>query len=399
MTTLPPSDPVGLARQQILAQPVPWDELRDRRVLGRIEARLDAVAEGTAAPTMPMPAQRRRGRVIAIAAAGLAVAAAVLLAVFAVPWSSQTAEDPSAMSLASADDVGVRPEAEPSIPLEAPAEMALADGSVAQLLVAAKVDVLVQEDDRVLLDQREGSVRYEVARNPGRRFVVEAAGVEVRVIGTIFTVTIADDAHVEVSVERGLVEVVAGDRVAELGKGDSLRVPAQTDDSMEDVLIVDDDEPLVGDTDDAGQVAVATQLRARTPRRPTSSGADAPSIESLLGQADAARATGDLGRAASALGTLVKAHPRDPRAYSAWFQLGKVQRNRGKHAAAARAFESCWKRSPRGALAEDARAEAAASWQDSGRPERAAKAAQGYLERYPSGTHAARMAKIASSAG
>ena len=192
-----------------------------------------------------------------------------------------------------------------------------------------------------------------------------ATGIEVRVVGTIFTVTVDEEAsRVGVQVERGLVEVDNGARVAELGPGDSLGL------DIEDELVLVDPDPLP----------------SRPAARPT-----APSIETLLADADAARARGDLSRAASALGELVRRHPKDPRAYSAHFQLGKVERARGRHAAAAAAFVRCWKHSPRGALAEDARAESAVSWKAAGRADRARTAAEEYLRHHPSGTHRARM--------
>jgi TolA-binding protein len=90
----------------------------------------------------------------------------------------------------------------------------------------------------------------------------------------------------------------------------------------------------------------------------------------------------------------VSRYPRDPRAYSASFQLGKVQRGRGLHAAAAQAFASCVRRAPKGALAEDARAEAAASFSAAGQDDKARKAAEAYLAQYPAGTHAERMRQL-----
>jgi hypothetical protein len=61
---------------------------------------------------------------------------------------------------------------------------------------------------RVLLDQ--GRIECDVTSRKGRpAFVVEAGGVEVRVVGTHFVVNRADDA-VTVSVQRGQVEVNSG---------------------------------------------------------------------------------------------------------------------------------------------------------------------------------------------
>lgn len=329
--------------------PVPWDDVRHQRVLGRIETAL------------PQRAQARRRRRIVAATGTLAAVAAAVTLLLVRPGTGP--EQPLAMPPTSADAVAVAPM--PSIPFATWPELRLPDDSMAQLRHGARVDVEVQRDELVRLSQHGGEVRYEVTPDRSRDFVVDAAGIEVRVVGTIFTVSIDDEvSRVAVEVERGLVEVDNGERVAELGPGDALSL------DIEDEVVLVDPEPR--------------------PDRP-SARTSVPSIETLLADADAARARGDLPRAASALGELVRRYPRDPRAYSAYFQLGKVERARGRHAAAASAFVKCWKRSPKGALAEDARAEAAMSWTAAGRHDRARTAAEGYLGRYPGGTHRARM--------
>ncbi len=340
---------------KVLAErPVPWDDARERRVLGRIEHALEQRG--------PQRTRDTKRWVIASATAGvLAVAAAVLLLLW--PTTPELLELPAA---GGGDRVAVAPL--PSIPYATWPQLRLPDDSKAELRHGARVDVDVQRDELVRLHQHSGEVRYEVTPDRSRSFVVDAAGVEVRVVGTIFTVTLADDlTQVEVEVERGLVEVDDGTRVAELGPGDALRLEV----AAEDEVVLLDPDPATS--------------------RPRTAG---PSIETLLADADAARARGDLPRAAAALGELVRRHSRDPRAYSAMFQLGKVERARGRDAAAAAAFSKCWKRSPRGALAEDARAEAAVSWKAAGRRDKARTSAEGYLGKYPGGTHATRMRRL-----
>jgi len=350
-----------LARR-LAEQPVPWDDARQQRVLERVERALEH------------PEARERGRGPwgwPLAAGGLLAAAAMVVLWVLWPRAPLPVELPGE---AAADRVAVAPL--PSIPYATWPQLRLPDHSRAELRYGARVDVDVQRDDLVRLRQHSGEVRYEVAPDRARAFVVDAAGVEVRVVGTIFTVTLADDAQrVEVEVERGLVEVDDGTRVAELGPGDALRLEVGSDDD-EVVLIEPEPEP-----EPAGR-----------PRAPATS--PGPSVDALLADADAARARGDLPRAAAALGELVRRYPRDPRAYGATFQLGKVERARGRHAAAAAAFSKCWKRSPRGALAEDARAEAAVAWEAAGRSDRARATAEGYLGKYPEGAHAPRMRRL-----
>lgn len=365
-----PTDPkLAEAIRSAAGQDVPWDDLRQQRVLARIEAQRAAPAPSG----FGSGSGSRWTRVAAIAAA-----AAVLLTVTGLVWSlvaRPPAEVPSELVARALDTNDTSaPAAVPlaSIPFEASPQLRLPDQSVAQLRNGAQVDVDSHDATVVHLSQHRGEVRYVVTPDRTRDFIVDAGGVQVRVVGTIFTVTIADDdARVTVAVERGLVEVDTGERVTELGPGDALSVdPAEFDDEV----IAIEAEP-----------AEAPQPREARP---------APSIESLLQAADRARATGDLARAAAALRQLVSHHRHDPRAYSALFQLGKVERARGRHAAAARAFGQCHKRSPRGPLAEDARAEAALAWHAAGRADKARTAAEHYLDRYPKGTHRTRLVPL-----
>lgn len=351
--------------------PVPWDDVRQQRVLSRIEAA--RAAKGSVGTS--------KRWIAAAVSGGLVAAAAVLLFVLG---PLRVAEEPAAIGSVGAElgETLVIPSIR-SIPFAAPSQLRLPDNSVAQLRHGAQVDVEIQSPTEVRLQQHSGEVRYEVAPDRNRSFVVDAAGVEVRVVGTIFTVTLASTtsadediadrgpSRVTVMVERGLVEVDNGSRVAELGPGDSLSVEA---------------------TPSAGTIATATAPAHATTPSPTT--APRPTIDALLRDADEARGRGDLRRAAHALRELVRRHPHDPRAYSALFQLGKVERARGHHGAAANAFAKCWKRSPQGPLAEDARAEAAVSFDAAGRRDQARAAAEQYLARYPRGTHRARLSQL-----
>ncbi|MCX4243405.1 tetratricopeptide repeat protein [Paraliomyxa miuraensis] len=352
------------AARRAAQAPVPWDDLRQRRVLDRVQASVAARAE-----------VRRRRRLGSVLAGVSAAAAAVLLS---IAWPSDPVEEPIAVASSAAPDaVSVVPL--PSIPYATWPQLRLPDDSVAELRFDARVDVDVQRDDLVRLLQHRGEVRYEVAPDRSRSFVVDAAGVEVRVVGTVFTVTLDESLdgrpqRVEIAVERGLVEVDSGARVAELGPGDHLSVDVNEHVAARALA---DDEP-------------ERPSRAARPSVSTS-GSTGPSVDALLSKADAARASGDLPAAAAALSELVRRYSSDPRAYSAYFQLGKVERARGRHAAAAAAFDKCWKRAPQGPLAEDASAEAAVSWKAAGRADRARAAAEAYLARHRAGTHQDRM--------
>lgn len=357
---------IDRAIDEIRRAEVPFDDLRQRRVLAAIEARR-------------AQAPRREGiRASRRLLVGLAIGAAAASLALALGLQTLGTSAPAAIELPIAiaeTTLASGPTA--TIPHLDPPRLTLLDGSVAQLSDSARVEVAVQSEDLVRVSQHSGRVRYEVAPDPARSFVVDAIGVEVRVIGTVFSVEVAGE-HVEVQVERGQVEVVSGERVARLGASEQLRVEAL------DPEIVIEPEPM-------GEEPAGRPSPAAAAPRPA---APARSIEELLAQADAARAVGDAARAAASLSELVSRYPKDPRAYSASFQLGKVQRSRGRHAAAAAAFAACVRRSPQGALAEDARAEAAVAWEQAARHDKALEAAEAYLRQYPAGTHAERMRQL-----
>lgn len=57
------------------------------------------------------------------------------------------------------------------------------------------------------IDLLRGEALFDVAKDPARPFVVFARGVQVRAVGTSFTVRIYDDGRVDVAVREGVVEV------------------------------------------------------------------------------------------------------------------------------------------------------------------------------------------------
>lgn len=360
--------------------PPGWNDLREQRLLAKIEHR---IAAGGAQVSAPAEFEERMPSSRLWLAVG--VLAAVLVAAITIAFAAGQGDGDDSVAELQSPPAAVKTSG-PQIPDATLPVLALADGSMARMHSGAQVDVDVQTDDLVRVVQSSGLVRYEVTPNPARRFVVDAAGVEVRVIGTVFTVSIEAE-HVEVAVVRGRVAVESAERVAELGAGDQLRVERQDGDEI--VMVLDDPEP------ESSAVPDSTATKSRPATKPARSVSKSrASAEQLLARADEARGAGRLADAAAALSELVRRHPRDPRAYASYFALGKVERSRGHHAAAASAFSACFKRAPSGALSEDARAEAAASWGAAGQRVRAGKAASGYLDLFPEGAHAARMRRI-----
>lgn len=89
--------------------------------------------------------------------------------------------------------------------VSAPVQQRLADGSVVWLRPGAEITVEFTPSLR-RVELKKGEALFEVAKNVARPFVVGAAGIDVRAVGTAFTVTVKP-AAVEVLVTHGEVAV------------------------------------------------------------------------------------------------------------------------------------------------------------------------------------------------
>ena len=353
-------------REDMLARSAAWDDLRERRVLSRIEAELDARGGRRSRSARPF--------VLALSATMTLAAALVAFWIVRAPSAREVAPSFAALELPTRALAGT---------------LALPDGSVAMLHDGALVDMRIATATEIRLEQSGGRVHYDVVPGLARAFTVVAGDVEVHVVGTAFWVD-HDGTHVGVTVDHGRVRVArtSGSLVAELGAGEEVRVETgalaralPADDAVELVPPADADEPR--------------RPRVRKPAKATEE--VAPAIESaalLQARADDARRRGDGAAAADALRALIDHHPKDVRVYTALFTLAKVERGRGRHAAAAALFASVVARDPNGALAEDARAEAASSWSSAGRHDDAREAANDYLAKHPAGAHVGRMQRL-----
>jgi transmembrane sensor len=96
-------------------------------------------------------------------------------------------------------------------------QIALKDGSVVNLNVSSEVSVrLTANERRVTL--ASGQAHFAVAHDTARPFIVTAAGVSVRAVGTAFSVRVGE-AGVEVLVTEGKVEVTRDATTAPAGVG------------------------------------------------------------------------------------------------------------------------------------------------------------------------------------
>jgi transmembrane sensor len=147
----------------------------------------------------PAKSRRRRARVVWFWSGALTAAAAGLAVVLAL-WQSPRAVE------------GLAP-VPAKIAAQSYERRVLEDGSVIELNRGALVAVdYTAEVRRVRLLQ--GEALFTVEKNPGRPFIVHAAGVDVRAIGTAFNVRLAAD-NVEVLVTHGRVQVETPATVAE----------------------------------------------------------------------------------------------------------------------------------------------------------------------------------------
>jgi transmembrane sensor len=101
------------------------------------------------------------------------------------------------------DELPARPET--TATLLVPRQQTLSDGSVVTLNKGAEISVAFSADRRRVF-LKQGEAHFQVAKNPNRPFLVQANGVEVRAVGTAFSVQCGDKA-VAVLVNEGTVAV------------------------------------------------------------------------------------------------------------------------------------------------------------------------------------------------
>ncbi len=85
--------------------------------------------------------------------------------------------------------------------------VALKDGSTATLNTSTRLEVRYTGDQR-LIRLMDGEALFDVAHDTNRPFVVRAAGVDVRAVGTSFTVAAPANRTLKVLVREGVVEVL-----------------------------------------------------------------------------------------------------------------------------------------------------------------------------------------------
>lgn len=332
------------------------DYLHDPVDGARLERQWDRVARGIAPAPFPF------GRVF------LALAAAAAIAGPAVWWARSS------------------PSSTQPVAAAAPA-LRFADGSRADLSPGARIEIEQDAPAAVTVKLLAGRGDFVVTHDAARPFVVRAGPVEVRVVGTRFSVDRDREAQVRVSVQEGVVEVRSG------RPGDLRRLAAG------ETLTVGGEEaaaPAVSTAPEASSApavmaAAAAPSAAATPA-PSPPAADpqaaAEDARQIFERAAEARRRGDARGAAELYQQLLTRYPRDGRAGVAAFDLARLRMDSlGDLAGALPLLERAAQGG--GSFREDALARLVRAYQSTGSVKGCQRARAAYLAGFPRGVHAA----------
>lgn len=139
--------------------------------------------------------------------------------------------------------------------------LTLEDGTAMTLNTASRVVVRFSDEER-LVSLEDGEALFDVARNPDRPFIVEAAGTRVRAVGTSFSVKRLADAPVEVLVREGVVEVSSAVTANPVRMAANTRIRAVEGDSHPAPMALSEDEVSREYAWRNGQIALEGQTLA-----------------------------------------------------------------------------------------------------------------------------------------
>lgn len=152
-----------------------------------------AVSSGAATDVMRRAATARRQRLRRRVAGGLAALSLCAVSAWLVLKDARAIRDPGAPPASAV--------------VIAPETLTLADGSVVELGTGAAIAVAYSPAARRVV-LRAGEAHFQVRPDSARPFVVDAAGVEVRAVGTAFLVDLGQQ-RVDVVVTEGRVAVTS----------------------------------------------------------------------------------------------------------------------------------------------------------------------------------------------
>ena len=269
----------------------------------------------------------------------------------------------------------------------------LGDGSSVKLGSQSEVQVQSGHSSSISLQLARGELWCDVTHREQRKFKVVAGDVEVRVVGTQFRVktTPGPSPRVEVSVARGVVEVVSARRpgvVARVAAGQSWIQDAEhaaENPAPAPPVESQSSEPQSDEPESSEPVKPGAPL--------PSAAAVVPSGRELFEKAAESRRAGDARAAAHAYEELLRLHPGDGRASLAAFELGRLRMDRladlpGAIAALERAV--AMKIGP--SFREDALARLVSIYASQGNLAACRRARDRYSSSYPAGVHRAAVA-------
>lgn len=268
----------------------------------------------------------------------------------------------------------------------------LADGSSVKLAAQTEVQVRSSQASAISLQLARGELSCDVTHREERNFKVVVGDVEVRVVGTRFSVksTTGPNPRVEVSVTRGVVEVQSARRpgvVARVAAGQSWIQAAETPAAPAQAAPptpAASAEPAKRDPQPAPSPSAA----------PQASTASVPSGRELFEKAAESRRLGDAAGAAHAYEELLRLHPGDARASLSAFELGRLRMDRlGDLPGAIVALERAVAMNVGPGFREDALARLVSVYASQGNRSACQRASDRYLSSYPAGVHAVAVAK------
>jgi transmembrane sensor len=339
----------------------PLRESDGARIGRRVQANWESTdVERALAATHARIALRRQRLAVGASGLALALAAAVLGAIFYRPSVGAPKLVPPAPAAAAA-----------RAPAPDPVTF-FADGSTARVLQGGQIVVQTATETRIETVLETGAAEYSVVPKPARAFIVHAGSVTVEVIGTQFRVE-NESERVRVAVTRGKVRVTAGDERVELVPGESRwfarteKAPAEpVDAAAARTAAAPGQRERFVDLARRGDYGNAYQVLARSP------GAVGSSAEDLMLAADAARLSNHPVEALAFLRRVTREHPRDTRAPLSAFTQGRILLSQlGRPMEAADAFEQARRLAPTGPLASRALARQIEALNRAGQTERA----------------------------
>ena len=266
----------------------------------------------------------------------------------------------------------------------------LPDGTILTYLDAA-ADVALTEltTNARHMTLKGGAVRFAVAADPVRPFVVHVRGLIVEVMGATFVLRDLGD-EVDVSVEQGVVRAIWPEGERQLRANERARFSTRARAPQAPPAPSPASAPSRQSRPSAPKWRSLAQAgrydEAYVALRTAGVRAVPDEVAVLLEAGDVARLSRHPQEAVAPISRMLARFPKDPRAPLAAFTLGLVyMQELGRAADAARSFAHARELDPAGLMAEDALARQVEAWFRAGDTARSQAMAKEYVRLYPHG--------------